>query len=141
MMSITEEWVRKAQGDLNSAKACRDVQEYDSACYYYQQSSEKILKALIVERLGPDRYPRTHDLEMLYSRLAETGLHFPENFYVSCRELTYFATAQRYPTAGVWCTFEDCVNAEGYNKVIWDVILPILHGGNTQSMNLFNPNN
>jgi HEPN domain-containing protein len=66
MKKITQEWVKKGEGDWSSAQRevrARKDPNYDSACYHAQQSAEKYLKARLVE-VGI-RFRKTHDLEEL----------------------------------------------------------------------------
>jgi HEPN domain-containing protein len=97
---MTEEakaWIRKAEADLRMAK--NDLQtspdpNLDGICFHCQQTAEKLLKALLVERNVA--FPRTHDLGLIAqlvipSDLALTVLHS------DLVRLSRFAVAFRYP--------------------------------------------
>ena len=66
MLSITREWVLKAESDydvvlllLHSRKPSR----HDPTCFHAQQCVEKYLKGRLTEAGIP--FPKTHDLDML----------------------------------------------------------------------------
>ena len=63
MKKLTADWVRKAERDYRVAKKLGRSRppENDFVCFCCQQSSEKFLKALLVE-LGLS-VPRTHNLD------------------------------------------------------------------------------
>jgi HEPN domain-containing protein len=66
MKPVTAEWVRKAEGDFETALKtyrARKVPVYDAACYHCQQCAEKYLKAKLVE--AGITFTKTHDLVSL----------------------------------------------------------------------------
>lgn len=72
MQPLTTEWVRKAEGDLTTAKRelrARTAPNYDAACFHAQQSAEKYLKALLQEDTIP--FGKTHNLSLLLDLLQE----------------------------------------------------------------------
>ena len=66
MKPLTREWVKKAENDFKVASQIlrrrKDIVP-DAACFFCQQSSEKYLKAKLVE--AGIAFPRTHDLLQL----------------------------------------------------------------------------
>jgi len=65
MKAITNEWIRKAEGDLLTAQ--REMKatpaNYDAMCFHAQQCAQEYIKARLVEE-GME-FPKTHDLECL----------------------------------------------------------------------------
>ena len=62
-MAIYEEWLLKAQRDLDTAKALLEKAYNDTAIYHTQQRAEKALKGYCVYRLQP--LIKTHDLDKI----------------------------------------------------------------------------
>lgn len=63
MKPLTDEWVRKAEGDFTAAKRefrARKEPNFDAACFHAQQCAEKYLKARLHESGIP--FERTHNL-------------------------------------------------------------------------------
>lgn len=96
LLAVAREWVLKADED---PKAAANLMKMGGDCptaavgFHAQQCVEKCLKARLVSD-GMD-FPRTHDIEMLVSRLpvdAVTALPVAAQ-----RELTTYATVTRYP--------------------------------------------
>ena len=97
MMSITQEWVDKAEADFATAGRELSVQNQpnnDAVCFHAQQCIEKYLKARLVEANLPS--PKIHDLEEL---LALNLPHEPlwEAFRPMLNDLTSYAVNYRYP--------------------------------------------
>ncbi len=96
MNRLTREWLRKADGDRTSARACADLPRppRDAVCFHCQQTAEKCLKAVLQELGLP--VPRTHDLEALLGSLA---LHHPSltRLKRGLVFLTQYAVETRYP--------------------------------------------
>jgi HEPN domain-containing protein len=66
MNETVREWVAKANRDLATARResqATDDPNHDAVCFHSQQSIEKLLKALLIERGSPA--PRLHDLPEL----------------------------------------------------------------------------
>ena len=68
MKPTTREWVRKAEEDWRGISLLRAVEDpeegpHDLVCFHAQQTAEKYLKAVLVERTQP--FPLTHDLTLL----------------------------------------------------------------------------
>jgi HEPN domain-containing protein len=62
-MAIYEEWLLKAQRDLDTANALLEKAYHDTAIYHTQQCAEKALKGYCVYRLQP--LIKTHDLDRI----------------------------------------------------------------------------
>ena len=60
-MGIHEDWLLKAERDLDTAKVLLENAFHDTAIYHTQQCAEKALKGYCVYRLQP--LIKTHDLE------------------------------------------------------------------------------
>jgi HEPN domain-containing protein len=62
MKPLTEEWVRKADGDFLAAQQLfrsRNAPLFDAACFHCQQCAEKYLKAILQENDKP--IPKIHN--------------------------------------------------------------------------------
>ncbi len=97
MNPIVEEWVRKAEGDWNSANReyrARKNPNYDAACFHAQQCAEKYLKAFLQQ--NQRAFPKTHNL----IDLLELCLRIDSSFEL-LRDLLVllnrFAIIFRYP--------------------------------------------
>ena len=62
-MNIHEDWLLKAERDLDTAKVLLENAFHDTAIYHTQQCAEKALKGYCVYRLQP--LIKTHDLEKI----------------------------------------------------------------------------
>jgi HEPN domain-containing protein len=96
MKKTTREWVRKAEADyLAAGKLARaSVPLHDQSCFFFQQATEKYLKALL-EELGLP-IPHTHVLKDLLALLCP---HHPSLAPLrrGLTFLTRFAVGTRYP--------------------------------------------
>ena len=97
MKPITAEWVKKAEGDWNSAQRevrARRQPNHDAACFHAQQCVEKYLKAWLQE--AGIAFGKIHDLTKLLSLALPT-----QPAWVALRAdlmvLTDFAVEYRYP--------------------------------------------
>jgi HEPN domain-containing protein/predicted nucleotidyltransferase len=108
MKPETQEWVQKAEDDLNMARWLRQAPApfYDGVCFHAQQAAEKYLKAFLEER--NIAYPRTHDLIRL---LDLSGNLLPEldPLRPNLATLSQFAVVTRY--RGFWATQQDADDA------------------------------
>ena len=97
MNEIVQEWIRKADGDFNSAMReyrARNNPNYDSACFHAQQSIEKYMKAFL--QFNGIEFQKTHDL----LALMESCLPVFPQLEMSKEMLAYlsqFAVMFRYP--------------------------------------------
>jgi len=71
MRRATSAWIRDAEEELESAKVLYEHGRYKSACYHSQQSVEKGLKAIILEK--GRRPERTHDIVELHNEVTKMG--------------------------------------------------------------------
>jgi HEPN domain-containing protein len=97
MKASTREWIAKAEADFVSAGReyrARKHPNYDAACFFAQQCTEKYLKAHLTE-VGI-AFPRTHDLEVLLD-LSLSAKPLWEAYRPTVVDLTAFAVAFRYP--------------------------------------------
>ena len=65
MRKATESWLKDAKEELDSAVILYDHKKYRGACYHSQQSVEKALKALILEK--GKKPGRIHDIVELFN--------------------------------------------------------------------------
>jgi HEPN domain-containing protein len=97
MKPSTLEWINKAEADyvagLTLARK-RKIPLHDAACFHFQQSAEKYLKARIEEE--GFRVPRTHDLDALLSVLLQVEPLWA-GFRISLLRLSDYAVQFRYP--------------------------------------------
>jgi len=97
MKASTRKWIKKAESDWLVAVSLtrrRKIPVHDHACFHFQQSAEKYLKARLEE--ANLHFPKTHDLEELvrlclgieplWSALSSAG-----------KRLTKFGVRFRYP--------------------------------------------
>jgi len=94
MRKATSDWIRDAEEELESAKVLYEHGRYKSACYHSQQSVEKGLKAIILEK--GRRPERTHDIVDLYNAVTEMG----SESGLSMEDAVYLSSIYkgRYPT-------------------------------------------
>lgn len=97
MKAATREWIRKAESDYQVAVSLmrrRKVPVRDHACFHFQQSAEKYVKARLEE--AGVRFPKSHDIAALIQ--AATPLEpFWLAMTVAARRLNKFAVNVRYP--------------------------------------------
>jgi HEPN domain-containing protein/predicted nucleotidyltransferase len=94
MRKATAAWIRDAEEELESAKILFDHGRYKSASYHSQQSVEKGLKAILLEK--GRRPERTHDIVELRNAVTETG----SDSGLSMEDAIYLRSIYkgRYPT-------------------------------------------
>lgn len=91
MREETTEWLASATEDLAAAQVLYDAAQYHAMALHAQQSVEKALKGLLVERTG-ELPARTHDLRRIG---AEVGV--PAEMLARLVELYAYYLAGRYP--------------------------------------------
>ena len=95
-MQKHEEWLFKAEHDLESAKGLFNLGLFDTAIYHTQQCSEKVLKAYLVFKNQP--LPKTHNLDMLCLLCIDLDSEF-DNIYLDALDLNGLDVTFRYPGA------------------------------------------
>lgn len=97
MKASTRDWIKKAEADYQLAVSLlrrKKTPVPDHACFLFQQSAEKYLKARLEE--AGIRFPKTHDLVVLL-QLAAPLEPLWTAFTVSARKLNNYAVKVRYP--------------------------------------------
>ena len=94
MRKVTAAWLKDAEEELESANVLYENGRYKSACYHSQQSVEKGLKAILLEK--GQRPQRTHDIVELHNAVTKTS---PDSG-LSMEEAVYLSSVYkgRYPT-------------------------------------------
>jgi HEPN domain-containing protein len=108
MKPASREWVKKAEGDFETAKALirRRKVLADAICFHCQQSVEKYLKARLEEACL--HVPKTHDCGVLLNALlALEPLWAP--WMSTLARLSDYAVRLRYP--GVYATKSEAKQA------------------------------
>ena len=108
MREETLNWWKQANYDLSAAKKNVEINEYYVACFLSQQSAEKALKTLYIEKFK-ELPPSTHNLK----KLGEM-LNVQDEIMDALIELNPNYVVGRYPNAA------NGVPAEQYNKRIAD---------------------
>ena len=94
---LTEEWIKKAEGDFIAALSLSEKQEEnlsDAICFHSQQCIEKYMKAFLVSNnIEP---PEVHDLQRLKVLCAEVDKDF-ESISEQLDVLDAYAVNFRYP--------------------------------------------
>jgi HEPN domain-containing protein len=97
MKASTREWIKKAESDWLLAVSLtrrRKIPVHDHACFHFQQSAEKYLKARLEE--ANLHFPKTHDLEELV-RLCLAIEPLWSALSVAGKRLTKYGVRIRYP--------------------------------------------
>src|SRR5947207_8919169 len=98
MQAITNDWIKKAEGDLATAErelAAEASPNYDGACFHAQQCAEKYLKARLIE--ANISFPKTHDLEAILNLAIPLEKDW-EQLRVDLDSLSSNAVETRYPS-------------------------------------------
>ncbi len=90
MKKEAEEWLKKGEEDFKTAEINFKNKRYDAAAFFVQQSVEKALKALEIEKLG--NFDKTHDLYFLGKKLK-----LPQELLDICDEISEYYVETRYP--------------------------------------------
>jgi HEPN domain-containing protein len=97
MKPSTHEWIKKAESDYQLGLALarrRKVLVRDQACFMFQQSAEKYLKARLEESNIP--FPKTHQLQDLI-KLAQPVEPLWSALSHAASRLSVYAVTFRYP--------------------------------------------
>jgi HEPN domain-containing protein len=121
-----EDWLRHARSDLALAQQ-RQVPEVLLAalCFHAQQTVEKSLKAVLVQR--GVAFPYTHDLARLITLVQSVRLPWPEALEAAVA-LTVYAAGSRYPGPGGEITDEEYRQAIALAKRVLDWAKNIVRG-------------
>lgn len=93
------EWFNFARQDLSVAQHLYDTfypKPLEIICYHCQQSAEKAIKALIVNKGSQGGLPRSHDISFLLEQISKMYV-IPEKFYDYGDTLSPYGVASRYP--------------------------------------------
>ena len=93
-------WVDLAEQDYKTAQLvlARSKPFYRIVCFHAQQSAEKYLKSLLVERKSD--FPKTHDLVRIKSLCEDAAFLIPVSQEL-LQSLTMYAAEVRYPGISV----------------------------------------
>jgi HEPN domain-containing protein/predicted nucleotidyltransferase len=94
MRKNTEVWIKDSLDELESAHLLLDSGKYKGACYHSQQSAEKALKALIIEK--GEKPERIHDIVSLINKVKSIGWDI--DFSIDDAILLNSIYKGRYPT-------------------------------------------
>jgi len=95
--SIVKSWCDFANDDLIAAKYLLGLHplKLEIICYHCQQSAEKILKGLLIDKkIDP---PKTHDLRLLRRMCEEIADGLLDEIEEACVRLTAYGVQPRYP--------------------------------------------
>jgi HEPN domain-containing protein len=108
MQGITREWIDKAEADFTTAE--REPRaappNFDAAAFLAQQSAEKYLKALLIEK--GVKFPKTHDLATLLDLVVPLDPSW-DQMRPALNALTSLGVEVRYP--GTTADSEDAAEA------------------------------
>ena len=90
MKPETKRWLKQAEEERKTAVINFNAKKHFSAAFWCQQSIEKGLKALLIEKTG--NFPKIHDL----LRLAQLN-NAPQNIQALSTLVNPAYTASRYP--------------------------------------------
>lgn len=107
MKEETLKWLEKAKEDIDIAAYNLKGKKFNAAVFYSQQSSEKSLKAIQVEKLG--RFGRIHDLMALAK-----SVNAPESIIEKCNHINPYYTITRYPDS------EDVIDEKTAKSLVSD---------------------
>lgn len=99
----TEQWLRYAKDDQESAVILAASGKLEAACYHFQQSGEKYLKAIQIHTNSG--VAKTHLLTRVCEQIESLGIFVPDQIKDSSMILEAYATTTRYP--GYSVTQED----------------------------------
>lgn len=86
----TKKWLDKAKDDLKKAKDNFKIENYDLTSFLCQQSVEKTLKAVLIEKTG--EFPKIHDLVRLGKLVG-----IDDKLLTDCEKLNPVYIETRYP--------------------------------------------
>ena len=89
-MNEVNDWMNKAEHDLNTARVNFQQGVYDAAAFFCQQAIEKALKALYIKKFK--RLIKVHDLVFLGGKVG-----LPKKLLEFCEEISSYYVETRYP--------------------------------------------
>ncbi len=107
---IYNEWLKEAENDFDAGKTLFDAKIYNSAVFHFQQSVEKILKAVLYFY---DEQPWGHSILKLIQHLEGIGKEQFSEIKSKGREFDVHYTSTRYPD-----TLPEISPSELYDKRI-----------------------
>ncbi|MET1160665.1 MAG: HEPN domain-containing protein [Thermoprotei archaeon] len=93
------DWLEEALDDYNTAQDLYRLGRYSKACFFSHQACEKILKALMIKKLG--RYEPIHSVAELLRRISGI-IDIPRELVEKAEKLDRFYIPTRYPNAWPW---------------------------------------
>ncbi len=129
-MKPHEEWLYKAENDIESAKYLLSSPKplFDIAVYHTQQCAEKSLKAFLA--FSEKEIDRTHNLKMLSEICAEIDESF-NNLIDDCISLSPYATLYRYPDGELMPARSSVIDAVASAEKIMDFVKQKMTADNT----------
>ncbi len=118
-MEIHEEWLFKANSDLESAKVLLKNNLLDTAIYHTQQSAEKALKGYLAYQSQPIQ--RIHSLNVLLAFCIDLDSSF-DQLRIQTSYLNGFDTAFRYPDEELMPEMVALEISINYAEVIFDFV-------------------
>ena len=119
MQPITQQWIKKAEGDWVSMAREGQAQNdpnYDLTCYLAQQCAEKYLKARLQE--ANLAFPKTHDLPALLALILPIEPSW-NVLQVALTKLNDYSVEFRYP--GRDANAADAQDAQQFCRVVREV--------------------
>ncbi len=93
MKEEVKRWIEQSKADVKSAKNCFKSKDYYLCAFMCQQSVEKVMKALYLQKYKKLR--KIHDLTFFAKEL-----NYPEDIIRLCEQLTKVYVETRYPDLG-----------------------------------------
>jgi|WetSurMetagenome_2_1015567.scaffolds.fasta_scaffold334021_3 HEPN domain-containing protein len=104
MKEETERWIEKSENDLEHGESSMKLEHYDWAQLAAQQSAEKALKAVLIEKgIG---LIKTHDLVMLARKS-----NAPKEILEKAAMLNSFYKPSRYPDVEIFLEETELISA------------------------------
>lgn len=100
MRKEVDQWWKQAKRDLQTAQNCRNSKDYYACAFFCQQSVEKALKALYIEK---KRAAPSATYSLIY---YATEVNAPSQFFTFLRRLTPEFVTTRYPDAAYGVPYE-----------------------------------
>ncbi|HLC65060.1 MAG TPA: HEPN domain-containing protein [Candidatus Nanoarchaeia archaeon] len=104
-------WLQQAKEDLDSAEFNFHGNRYNVASFLCQQTAEKALKALLIQKTGS--FPKIHDL----TRLAKLT-NSPKKILERCAAINPAYILSRYPDSPQSYSHQDCIKSLSYTKEV-----------------------